>query len=77
MSNFWKELSKEKPNSYQTGHWDGKMSDEIIFADKDGYFYIGKCYQGVMDGSEFCCFYDQNDFDVANVTHWAEIPSLF
>jgi hypothetical protein len=77
MSNFWKKLSQQKPHSYQTGHWDGKMSDEILFADSNGLFYIGKCYQGVMDGSEFCSFYDQNDFEVDNVTHWAEIPSLF
>jgi hypothetical protein len=77
MSKFWKKLSEKKPHSYQTGNWDGKMSDEIIFADKDGYLYIGRCYQGVMDRSEFCSFYDQNDFEVDNVTHWAEIPSLF
>jgi hypothetical protein len=28
------------------------MSDEILFQDADGNF-IGTCYQGFMDGSEF------------------------
>jgi len=77
MSSFWKKLSEENPFSYQTGNWDGKMSDDILFADSNGNIYLGNCYQGVMDGSEFCYFYDRNDFWVNNVTHWAEIHSLF
>lgn len=76
MKNFWKKVDEEKPNSYKTSHYDGKMSDEILFADSAGLFYVGVCYQGVLDGSEYCCFYDQNDFDIPNVTHWAEIPAL-
>jgi hypothetical protein len=28
------------------------MSDEILF--QDGNNFIGTCYQGFMDGSEFC-----------------------
>jgi len=76
MENFWKKVSEQKPYSYKTGHWDGKMSDEIMFVDESGIYYVGKCYQGVMDGSEFCDFADQNDFEVENVTHWANIPSI-
>jgi len=76
MNNFWKKLSEQKPHSYRTGHWDGKMSNEILFADSSGIFYVGKCYQGFMDGNEFCCFCDQNDSEIDNVTHWTEIPSL-
>jgi hypothetical protein len=29
------------------------MSDEILFQDADGNNFIGTCYQGFMDGSEF------------------------
>lgn len=74
---FWKKLSEQKPNSYQTGHWDGRQSDTILFADLNGRFYVGKCYQGIMDGNEYIDFYDHNDYEVQNVTHWAEIPSIF
>jgi hypothetical protein len=42
-----------KKHSYKTGHWDGMMSDEILFQDADGNNFIGTCYQGFMDGSEF------------------------
>jgi hypothetical protein len=34
------------------------MSDEILLY-ADGNNFIGTCYQGFMDGSEFCCFYDE------------------
>ena len=76
MKQFWNKLSEKKPNSYKTGHWDGKISDDILFADSNGLFYVGKCYQGVIDGTEFCSFCDQNDYEIDNVTHWAEIPEI-
>jgi hypothetical protein len=60
---------------YKTGHWDGMMSDEILFQDADGNNFIGTCYQGFMDGSEFC-FYDRSDYDVYSVVVWAEIPDV-
>jgi hypothetical protein len=55
---------------------DGMMSDEILFQDADGNNFIGTCYQGFMDGSEFCCFYDRSDYDVCSVVVWAEIPDV-
>jgi hypothetical protein len=51
------------------------MSDEILFQDADGNNFIGTCYQGFMDGSEFC-FYDRSDYDVCSVVVWAEIPDV-
>lgn len=77
MENFWNLVEEKKPNSYKTGHWDGRMSDDILFSDKDGLCFVGTCYQGILDGSEYCCFYDKNDFDIPNITHWANIPELF
>jgi hypothetical protein len=34
-------------------------------------------YEGVLDGSEFCDFYDQKDFEIKNVEYWTEIDSPF
>jgi hypothetical protein len=51
------------------------MSDEILFQDADGNNFIGT-YQGFMDGSEFCFFYDRSDYDVCSVVVWAEIPDV-
>lgn len=76
MKYFWKKLSDEKPNSYKTGDWDGKMSDKILCCDDNDNLFVGTCYQGFIDGSDFCCFYDENDFDVPNVEYWMEIPPL-
>jgi hypothetical protein len=41
------------------------MSDEILFQDADGNNFIGTCYQGFMDGSEFL-LYDRSDYDVCS-----------
>lgn len=76
MENFWKKVSEQKPYSYKTGLWDGKMSDEIMFVDDNEIYYIGRCIQGVMGGSEYCNFVDQDGFPIENVTHWANIPSI-
>jgi hypothetical protein len=51
------------------------MSDEILFQDADGNNFIGTCYQGFMDGSEFCC-YDRVTTMFAPVVVWAEIPDV-
>ena len=74
---FWKLIEEQKPHSYKSGHWDGLMSDTILFMDRNGIYYVGVCYQGFMDGSEFCCFADQNDFEIENVTHFANIPEVY
>ena len=74
MENFWKELKLQKPNSYKRGNWDGRMSDEILICDDRGYFFVGFCYQGTLDGNEYCNFYDKNDSEIEDVVRWAEIP---
>jgi hypothetical protein len=76
MTNFWKKLSEQKPISTQSGQWDGLKSEQILCCDDKGFFFVAICYQGVMDGNEFCNFYDENDFDVENVVYWAEIPPV-
>ncbi|WP_027381862.1 hypothetical protein [Epilithonimonas caeni] len=73
----WKNLSKEKSICTQTGNWDGKKSDELIVRDYKGNYYIAVCYQGFIDGSEFCEFFDYNDFQIDGVIFWATIPEPF
>lgn len=75
MENFWNDIKEKKPFCYKSGFWEGNMSDQIILRDKDGKHYIGVCYEGYLDGSEFCDFYDNEDCGLLNITHWSEIPS--
>lgn len=73
MSNFWISLLLEKPICTESGDWDGRRSRTILFKDNQGRVYVGYCYSGIMDGSEFCDFY--TDFGgVSDVVFWAEIP---
>jgi hypothetical protein len=49
------------------------MSDEILFQDADGNNFIGTCYQGFMDGSEFAV--SMIELRCLSVV-WAEIPDV-
>jgi hypothetical protein len=51
------------------------MSDEILFQDADGNNFIGTCYQGFMDGSEFVVSMIEVTTMFAPVV-WAEIPDV-
>ena len=33
-------------------------------------------YEGVLDGREYCDFYDDRDFNISNVAFWTEIDEL-
>lgn len=74
----WNNINKEKPLCTQTGDWDGKKSDEIIVRDFKGNHYLVFCYQGFIDGSDFCDFYtSQNDYQIEGVLFWSLIPDVF
>jgi hypothetical protein len=34
-------------------------------------------YEGVIDGTEFCEFYDHRDFEIENVLYWTEITNAY
>jgi hypothetical protein len=74
---IWNKLTEKRPLAYKTGMYDGKKSDKILVADEFGNYYIAEMYEGFLDGSEFCDFYDQNDFEIKNVEYWTEIESPF
>lgn len=76
MLNFWNKLSDKKPICYKKGHWDGKVSDRILINDSEGYVYLGTCYEGEDESGYFCVFYDDDEWEIENVTHWAYIPEI-
>ena len=73
----WKIFSKEKPIATESGCWDGLRSSEILVGTMNGRLHIVRMYQGIIDGNEFCDFYDNNDFSIDNVIYWTEIDSPF
>ena len=74
---IWNKLTEKIPLAYKTGMYDGKKSDKILVADEYGKYHIAEMYEGFLDGSDFCDFYDQNDFEIKNVEYWIEIESPF
>lgn len=69
----WNRIEDKKPIGYESGAWDGLRSDKLLVRTKSGEVRIAVMYAGFMDGSEFCEFYDDRDYDVKEITHWAEI----
>jgi len=74
---IWNKLKEKRPLAYRTGMFDGKKSDKVLVADEFGNYFIAEMYEGFMDGSEFCDFYDIRDFELKNIEYWAELESPF
>jgi hypothetical protein len=74
---IWNKLSEKRPLATRTGMFDGKKSDKVLVADEFGKYHIAEMYEGILDGTEFCDFYDTRDYEVFKVEYWAEIESPF
>jgi hypothetical protein len=74
---IWYKLEKKKPIATEKGCWDGLRSDKILVATRDRKLHVVQMYEGVLDGCEFCDFYDENDWLIKDVIFWTEIESPF
>ena len=74
---IWNNIKDKKPLAYKTGMFDGKKSDKVLVADEFGKYHIAEMYEGFIDGSDFCDFYDDRDFEIKNVEYWCELESPF
>lgn len=74
---IWYDIKNKRPIATESGNWNGLKSDKIIVCTRSGKYHIAVMYEGILDGSEFCEFYDDRDFEIETVTHWAEIDSPY
>ena len=74
---IWIDVNKRKPIATQSGCWDGLRSDKILVCDRNRNYYVAVMYEGILDGREFCDFYDDSDFEINNITYWTEIDCPF
>lgn len=74
---IWNDIKEKKPLAYITGIFDGKKSDKVLACDRNRKYHIVEMYEGFMDNSEFCDFYDCEDYEITNITHWTVIDSPF
>lgn len=70
---IWIDITQRKPIAYESGNWDGLRSSKVLVCTLARTYHVAVMYEGVMDGSEFCDFYDDNDFEIMNVKWWTEI----
>lgn len=75
---IWHKIKNKKPAATEKGFWDGKRSDLILVSTLYEKIHIARMYEGILDGSEFCNFYDENnDAEIENVVQWTEIELPF
>lgn len=74
---IWNKIENKKPLAYMVDGWDGKKSDKVLICTRSGRYYVAEMYEGVLDGSEFCEFYDDQDYEIENVAFWVDINSPF
>jgi hypothetical protein len=74
---IWYEIKKKKPIATESGCWDGLRSSEILVCTRLQKYHVAVMYEGILDGAEFCQFYDVNDYEIGNVTHWTGIDSPY
>ena len=74
---IWHNLANKKPLAYKTGGWEGRKSDKILVCTMGGKYHVAEMYEGILDGNEFCDFYDDRDFEIQNVKYWTEIDRPF
>ena len=72
---IWNDIRKKKPLAYKTGGWDGKKSDKVLVCTLGQKYYVAEMYEGVLDGREYCDFYDDRDFEITHVAFWTEIDA--
>lgn len=75
MANFtnqskWIDINKDWPLCFETGDWEGKKSDKLLFIDSKGDRFIGECYQG----DDYTDIYDEKGYIRDNVTHYQTLP---
>lgn len=71
----WKNVNEKLPFCFEDGDWDGKRSSYCFVKLNNGLYDVAILYSGILDGSEFAEWYDnnENDFGSVKVTHWKEI----
>lgn len=55
------------------GDWDGERTDFHWVMDDKGHYHCARLYHGHLDGSEFADWWNTNDYEVPNVTHYKTI----
>jgi hypothetical protein len=70
---LWNSIKNKKPLAYITGCFDGKKSEKLLVKTNNGNYHVVEMYEGILDGTEFCEFYDDRDWEIKNVEYWIEI----
>jgi len=69
----WIPVEEELPLAYESGIWDGLRSETFLAKDSEDNIFIARIYAGIIDGSNFCDFYNMNNSELFNIVAWRPI----
>ena len=72
----WISINKQKPIALEKGDWDGLRSSRLLVATYNSTYHVVRMYEGILDGSEFCDFYDDLNNQIAHIIFWSEIDEI-
>ena len=70
----WVSVKERLPIASELGEWDGKRSCLVVAKDAMGNIHTARIYEGIMDGSQYCGWYDVIDDELRGIVKWIDIP---
>jgi len=70
FAQLWIPVEIELPIPIEYGDFDGMRSEFVLAKLSNGNWHKARTYSGIIDGSEFCDWGDENDFVLRNVVSW-------
>jgi hypothetical protein len=71
----WIKTKLKMPITFEKGWWDGKRSEVLVFVDSENNIYVGRLYEGCLDGEEFSDWItERDDYIIGNVKYWHPLP---
>lgn len=68
----WNNVEELLPLAWDTGHWDGKKTDQLLVQDENGNYHIATYYEFDDNYTEW---YDNHDSTLRyKIIRWMEIP---
>lgn len=69
----WIPIEEELPICFESGEWDGKRSEFVLVKHSNSNWRKGRIYSGILDGHKYNDWYDENDYELGNITHWRPV----
>ena len=69
----WIPVEEKLPACFESGEWNGARSEFVLVKHSDSSWRKARLYYGILDGQKYNDWYDENDYELGNITHWRPV----